>query len=338
MLLTTTVGSFPQTDELRQVRRDYKAKLIDSLEYEAYIKKYIKECIKFQEECGLDVLVHGEPERSDMVEYFTQYLDGYILSENGWVQSYGSRCVKPPILFGNINRLKPMSVNWISYAQSLTKKYVKGILTGPITMLNWSFVNNNLSKDILAKQLALCISDEIKDLQKAGIKIIQIDEAAFKEGYPLRKENMSAYLKLAIDSFRLAISSANLETQIHTHMCYSNFADIMQSTDILDIDVLSIESARSGKDSVKIFKNLNYSHDIAPGVYDIHSPRIPSVNEFIEQIEILLNDIDPHKLWISPDCGLKTRKYDEIKQSLSNMVQATKIVKNRLNSAVSHIK
>ncbi|MBR8461428.1 5-methyltetrahydropteroyltriglutamate--homocysteine S-methyltransferase [Campylobacter sp. faydin G-105] len=327
ILPTTTIGSFPQTSELRQVRNAYKKGLISTEIYEADIKKYIDDCIAFQEEVGLDVLVHGEPERNDMVEYFGEQIKGYAFSENGWVQSYGSRCVKPPLLFGDVSRPKPMTVKWISYAQSKTQKIMKGMLTGPVTILNWSFVRDDLPRAQIAKQLALCIYDEIADLQDAGIKIIQVDEAAFKEGYPLRVENISAYERFSVDCFKLSVSSARPETQIHTHMCYSEFNDIIKTIEAMDADVISIETARSGNELLKIFKSVGYKQEVGPGVYDIHSPRVPSVEEMVEQIKALLEVLPKEQLWINPDCGLKTRKWEEVKPSLKNMTEAVKIVR-----------
>lgn len=324
VLPTTTIGSFPQTPELRATRNAFKKGEISQDEYEAKIKIYIDECVKFQEEIDLDVLVHGEPERNDMVEYFGEQLKGYAFSKNGWVQSYGSRCVKPPLLFGDVSRPQAMTLKWISYAQSKTKRIMKGMLTGPITIMNWSFVRDDLSKAEIAKQLALCIYDEINDLQNAGIKIIQVDEAAFKEGYPLRKENISAYEKFAVDCFKLSVSCANASTQIHTHMCYSEFNDIIKTIEAMDADVISIETARSGNELLKIFKSVGYKQEVGPGVYDIHSPRVPSVDEIKTQISALLEVLPKEQLWINPDCGLKTRKWDEVKPSLKNMCDAVK--------------
>lgn len=326
-LPTTTIGSFPQTPELRQVRNAYKKSLITKESYESEIKKYIDDCIKFQEDCGLDVLVHGEPERNDMVEYFGEQLKGYAFSANGWVQSYGSRCVKPPLLFGDVSRPAPMTVDWITYAQSRTSKIMKGMLTGPVTILNWSFVRDDKPRSEIAKELALCIYDEIDDLQKAGIKIIQVDEAAFKEGYPLRKENIPAYEKFAVDCFKLSVCAANASTQIHTHMCYSEFNDIIKTIEAMDADVISIETARSGNELLKIFKYVGYKQEVGPGVYDIHSPRIPTVEEIAAQINALLEVLPKSQLWINPDCGLKTRKWPEVKPSLENMVKAVKIIR-----------
>ena len=327
-LPTTTIGSFPQTTELRQVRNAYKKGLISKEAYEKDIKAYIDECVAFQEEIGLDILVHGEPERNDMVEYFGEQLKGYAFSANGWVQSYGSRCVKPPLLFGDVSRPKPMTVEWIKYAQSKTSKIMKGMLTGPVTIMNWSFVRDDKPRSEVVKQLALAISDEISDLQVAGIKIIQVDEAAFKEGYPLRKENISQYENFSVGAFKLAVSSADAKTQIHTHMCYSEFNDIIKTIEAMDADVISIETARSGNELLKIFKSVGYKQEVGPGVYDIHSPRVPSVEEMVAQINALLEVLPKSQLWINPDCGLKTRKWEEVKPSLKNMVEAVKIVRN----------
>ena len=328
ILPTTTIGSFPQTVELRVLRQNFKKGEIDANAYEAGIKKYIDDCVKFQEDIGLDVLVHGEPERNDMVEYFGEQIEGYAFSENGWVQSYGSRCVKPPLLFGDVSRPKAMTVEWMKYAQSRTSCIMKGMLTGPITMLNWSFVRDDLPRSEVAKQLALCIFDEIADLQDAGIRIIQVDEAAFKEGYPLRAENIPAYEKFAVDCFKLSVSSAESKTQIHTHMCYSEFNDIIKTIEAMDADVISIETARSGNELLKIFKSVGYKQEVGPGVYDIHSPRVPSVEEIVAQIKALLEVLPKEQLWINPDCGLKTRKWEEVEPSLKNMVEAVKIVRN----------
>nr|WP_315009019.1 5-methyltetrahydropteroyltriglutamate--homocysteine S-methyltransferase [uncultured Campylobacter sp.] len=327
ILPTTTIGSFPQTAELRQVRNAYKKGLIGREAYERDIKAYIDDCVKFQDEIGLDVLVHGEPERNDMVEYFGEQMSGYAFSANGWVQSYGSRCVKPPLLFGDVSRPKPMTVEWIKYAQSRTKKIMKGMLTGPVTMMNWSFVRDDKPRDQIVKQLALAIFDEISDLQDAGIKIVQVDEAAFKEGYPLRAENIPAYEKFAVSAFKLAVSAAKAQTQIHTHMCYSEFNDIIKTIEAMDADVISIETARSGNELLRVFKSVGYKQEVGPGVYDIHSPRIPSVQELVSQIRALLEVLPKEQLWINPDCGLKTRKWEEVRPSLKNMVEAVRIIR-----------
>ena len=327
-LTTTTIGSFPQTPEIRENRKNYKANLISKEEYETQIKKYIDDCVAFQEEIGLDILVHGEPERNDMVEYFGQLLEGFAFTQNAWVQSYGSRCVKPPVIFGDVSRPNAMTVLWIKYAQSKSKKIMKGMLTGPVTILNWSFVRDDIPRNEVTKQIALCINKEVDDLQNAGIKMIQVDEAAFKEGYPLRAENIKAYENWAVDNFRLSVSSAKANTQIHTHMCYSEFNDIIKTIEAMDADVISIETARSGNRLLKIFKDVNYKQEIGPGIYDIHSPRVPSVQEMVNQIKALIEVLPKEQLWINPDCGLKTRKWPEVKESLKNMVEAVKIVKN----------
>ena len=330
-LTTTTIGSFPQTLEIRNARRDFKNGLITKENYNKQMKRYIDNCIKFQEDCGLDVLVHGEPERNDMVEYFGEQLKGYGFSENGWVQSYGSRCVKPPFIYGDISRPKPMTLDWMIYSQSKTTKIMKGMLTGPVTILNWSFVRDDKPRDEVSKQIAIALSDEIDDLQNAGIKIIQVDEAAFKEGYPLREKNIKSYETWAIRDFKIAVSSAKQETQIHTHMCYSEFNDIIKTIEAMDADVISIETARSGNELLKIFKKIGYKQEVGPGVYDIHSPRIPSVSEIVTQIKLLLEVLPKEQLWINPDCGLKTRKWDEVIPSLKNMVKAVNIVKAELD-------
>jgi 5-methyltetrahydropteroyltriglutamate--homocysteine methyltransferase len=330
-LATTTIGSFPQTPEIRKARQDFKHHEISKEAYEQEMKNYIDACVTFQEACGIEVLVHGEPERNDMVEYFGEQLDGYGFSQNGWVQSYGSRCVKPPFIYGDISRPNPMTVDWITYAQSKTDKIMKGMLTGPVTILNWSFVRDDKPRDEVSKQIAIAISDEIDDLQKAGIKIIQVDEAAFKEGYPLRDSKIKTYENWAVRDFKIAVSSAKVSTQIHTHMCYSEFNDIIKTIEAMDADVISIETARSGNELLKIFAKVGYKQEVGPGIYDIHSPRIPSVEEMVKQIKLLLEVLPKEQLWINPDCGLKTRKWEEVKPSLVNMVKAVKIIRNELN-------
>lgn len=327
-LATTTIGSFPQTPEIRKSRRDFKKGEISKEVYETHMKQYIDDCIAFQEECGIEVLVHGEPERNDMVEYFGEQLNGYGFSQNGWVQSYGSRCVKPPFIYGDISRPKAMTVSWIKYAQSKTQNIMKGMLTGPVTILNWSFLRDDIAKSEISKQIAVALSDEIDDLQKAGIKIIQVDEAAFKEGYPLRAKKIKEYEKWAVRDFKICVSSANKQTQIHTHMCYSEFNDIIKTIEDMDADVISIETARSGNELLKIFKEVGYKQEVGPGVYDIHSPRVPSVQEIKKQIKLLLEVLPKEQLWINPDCGLKTRKWEETKLSLENMVQAVKQIRD----------
>ena len=328
-LATTTIGSFPQTPQLRQARRAFKNDTLSKEAYIAQMKTYIDECIAFQEECGLEVFVHGEPERNDMVEYFGEQLKGYGFSENGWVQSYGSRCVKPPFIYGDISRPKAMTVEWSCYAQSKTKKIMKGMLTGPVTILNWSFVRDDKPRDEVSKQIAVALSDEINDLQEAGIKIIQVDEAAFKEGYPLRADKIKYYEAWSVRDFKIAVSTAWQKTQIHTHMCYSEFNDIIKTIEDMDADVISIETARSGNELLKIFKDIGYKQEVGPGVYDIHSPRVPSVEEIVTQIKLLQEVLPSEQLWINPDCGLKTRQWAETKASLKNMVEAVRIVRTQ---------
>jgi len=329
VLPTTTIGSFPQTPELRSLRKDYRKASISFQQYEEAIRTYIDDCVAFQEKIGLDVLVHGEPERNDMVEYFGEMLDGFHFTRNGWVQSYGSRCVKPPVIYGDVSRPQPMTVQWISYAQSKTRKPMKGMLTGPVTILNWSFVRDDKPRSEVSRQIAVALSDEIEDLQAAGIQIIQVDEAAFKEGYPLRKENIPAYEQWSVENFKLAVSKARKTTQIHTHMCYSEFNDIIKTIGAMDADVITIETARSGNELLKIFEQTGYQNEIGPGVYDIHSPRVPSVEEFIQQIRSRMEVLPVEQLWINPDCGLKTRKWQEVKPALTNMVQAVKEIPSR---------
>ncbi|WP_343189968.1 5-methyltetrahydropteroyltriglutamate--homocysteine S-methyltransferase [Buchnera aphidicola (Astegopteryx bambusae)] len=330
ILPTTTIGSFPQTKELRNIRLKFKNNKIDLKKYNFEIKKYIKNVILEQENLGLDVLVHGEPERNDMVEYFGQHLEGFLFTEFGWVQSYGSRCVKPPIIFDNVSRKKPITIKWTKYAQSKTKKLVKGMLTGPVTILLWSFCREDLSKDIISKQIAIAIRKEVKDLENAGIKIIQIDEPAFREGLPLRKKYIKSYLSWAIDAFKLSSSVVNDETQIHTHMCYSNFNNIIDSIIKLDADVITIESSKSHLKLLDCFKNIKYPNGIGPGVYDIHTTNIPSVSNIYDTIKKYIKIFNIENLWINPDCGLKTRNWKEVKISLKNMILATKNLRNKI--------
>lgn len=319
---TTTIGSFPQTREIRAARNDFKQGRIDEKKYTELMQHEIDDVINFQEQIGLDVLVHGEPERNDMVEYFAEQLEGYVFTRFGWVQSYGSRCVKPAIIYGDLSRPKPMTVNWISYAQSKTKKIMKGMLTGPVTMLMWSFPREDISKEAQAKQLALAIRDEVIDLEAAGIKIIQIDEAAFREGLPLRKTAWQNYLNWAVNAFRLCSSGVRDDTQIHTHMCYSEFNDVIESIAAMDADVITIETSRSQMELLDAFKSFNYPNEIGPGVYDIHSPRVPSIEEMIGLLKKAVKLIPEQQLWVNPDCGLKTRAWPETKEALINMVAA----------------
>ncbi len=324
---TTSIGSFPQTKTIREARAAFKKGSLDLHGYETAMKQEIQDVVKFQDEIGMDVLVHGEPERNDMVEYFGEQLKGYTFSQNGWVQSYGSRCVKPPIIFGDVSRPTPMTVAWSTYAQSLTDRPMKGMLTGPITMLFWSFVRDDQPKSETCKQIALALRDEVVDLEKAGIKIIQIDEPAIREGLPLHRADWNTYLEWAVDSFRLSASGVRDETQIHTHMCYSEFNDIMGSIAALDADSISIETSRSQMELLEAFIEFQYPNEIGPGVYDIHSPRIPSVDEMVVLLEKASTVLDPAQIWVNPDCGLKTRGWSEVKPALINMVDAAKTMR-----------
>jgi len=330
VLPTTTIGSFPQTPELRKLRRDFKNGEISKEEYEKAIEKMTDDVIKLQEDLDIDVLVHGEFERNDMVEYFGEQLSGVAFSANGWVQSYGSRCVKPPLIFGDVSRPKDMTVRWSKYAQSKTDRVMKGMLTGPATMLNWAFVRDDQPRSVTGYQMALAIRDEVNALEAAGIKAIQVDEAALREGYPLRNSKKAEYEKWAIEGFKITTSGVRPETQIHTHMCYSEFSDIMDAIEAMDADVISIENARSDNSLLEIFQERGYKGEIGPGIYDIHSPRVPSVEELVEQIQELRKVLPLEKIWVNPDCGLKTRKWPETTASLENMVKATKIVRESL--------
>jgi 5-methyltetrahydropteroyltriglutamate--homocysteine methyltransferase len=330
LLPTTTIGSFPQTKEIRSVRSKFKKREITEEDYKKSMKDFIKETIDKQEELELDVLVHGEPERNDMVEYFGEQLKGYCFTKNGWVQSYGTRCVKPPVLYGDVIRPKAMTVDWIKYAQSLTRKPMKGMLTGPVTILCWSFVRDDQPRSETCKQIALALREEVRELEEAGIKIIQVDEPAIREGLPLRKKDWEGYLQWAIDCFRLATSGVKDETQIHTHMCYSEFNDIIEWIAKMDADVISIEASRSKMELLKAFKDFHYPNQIGPGVYDIHSPRIPSKEEIKNLIKKATEVIPLENLWVNPDCGLKTRTWDEVIPSLRNMVEAARELREEL--------
>jgi len=321
---TTTIGSFPQTAEIRQARSQFKAGEINKETYDAAMKEEIARSVQEQELLGLDVFVHGEAERNDMVEYFGEQLEGYAFSQFGWVQSYGSRCVKPPILFGDIHRPKAMTIEWTQYAQSLTDKPMKGMLTGPVTILNWSFVRDDQPRSISCKQLALAIREEVLDLEKAGVRVIQIDEAALREGLPLRKSEWKHYLDWAVESFRITANGVTDETQIHTHMCYSEFNDIIGSIADMDADVITIETSRSDMELLDAFDHFNYPNEIGPGVYDIHSPNIPTEQHMVELIRKASERIPAERLWINPDCGLKTRQWAEVIPALTNMVSAAK--------------
>ncbi|MBG2915320.1 5-methyltetrahydropteroyltriglutamate--homocysteine S-methyltransferase [Proteus terrae] len=324
---TTTIGSFPQTTEIRTVRLDFKKGRIDTAAYRTNISEHIKQAITEQENLGLDVLVHGEAERNDMVEYFGEHFDGYVFTQNGWVQSYGSRCVKPPVIIGDISRPEAITVDWATYAQSLTEKPVKGMLTGPVTILCWSFPREDVTRETIAKQIALALRDEVDDLQKAGIGIIQIDEPALREGLPLRRNEWQAYLDWAVDAFKLSAAVADDETQIHTHMCYCEFNDIMDSIAALDADVITIETSRSDMELLEAFEHFDYPNEIGPGVYDIHSPNVPNVEWIVGLLRKAQSRIPAERLWVNPDCGLKTRGWPETRAALANMVEAAKYLR-----------
>lgn len=321
---TTTIGSFPQTAEIRGIRAKLKKGELTVAGYDALIAAETADAIRWQEDIGIDVLVHGEFERNDMVEYFGEQLDGFVFTSNGWVQSYGSRCVKPPIIFGDVSRPAPMTVRWSSYAQSLTDRWVKGMLTGPVTILQWSFVRNDQPRSETCTQIALAIRDEVVDLEKAGIRIIQIDEPAIREGLPLRKENRASYLDWAVRAFRISASGVADSTQIHTHMCYSEFNDIIQSIADMDADVITIECSRSQMELLDAFANFRYPNEIGPGVYDIHSPRVPSKDEMLSLMEKAKAVVPAEQLWVNPDCGLKTRAWPETKAALVAMVETAR--------------
>ena len=327
---TTTIGSFPQTKDVKHNRSAYRKGEISREEYIEFNRRKIAECVKWQEEIGLDVLVHGEYERNDMVEYFGESLGGFVFTEKAWVQSYGTRCVKPPIIWGDVYRKKPITVEWSVYAQSLTDKVMKGMLTGPVTILNWSFPREDISISESISQIALAIRDEVLDLEENGIKMIQIDEAALREKLPLRKSDWySQYLDFAIPAFRLTHSAVKPETQIHTHMCYSEFTDIIPAIDDMDADVITFEASRSDLQILDALKANNFETEAGPGVYDIHSPRVPSVEELVNVLDIMLTKIDKEKLWVNPDCGLKTRGVEETDAALRNMVEAAKIIRKK---------
>ncbi|WP_199265685.1 5-methyltetrahydropteroyltriglutamate--homocysteine S-methyltransferase [Alcaligenes faecalis] len=324
---TTTIGSFPQTVEIRRARSEFKAGRLDENSYQAAMRAEIERSVREQEKLGLDVLVHGEAERNDMVEYFGEQLDGYAFSQFGWVQSYGSRCVKPPILFGDISRPQAMTVEWITYAQSLTQKPMKGMLTGPVTILNWSFVRDDQPRSASCLQLALAIREEVLDLEKAGVHVIQIDEAALREGLPLRKSQWQSYLDWAVESFRITANGVSDETQIHTHMCYSEFNDIISSIADMDADVITIETSRSDMELLEAFENFQYPNEIGPGVYDIHSPNIPTEQHIVNLMQKAAERVPAERLWVNPDCGLKTRQWAEVIPALTNMVAAAKALR-----------
>lgn len=332
---TTSIGSFPQTQEIRKARADYKKGAIDDAAYKKAMQAEIRAVVDFQHEIGIDVLVHGEPERNDMVEYFGEQLEGFTFSKFGWVQSYGSRCVKPPIIFGDVSRPNPMTVEWSKYAQEQTKKVMKGMLTGPVTILQWSFVRDDQPRSATSRQIALAIRDEVADLEKAGIRMIQIDEAAFREGLPLRKSDWKAYLDNAVEDFRITSCCVENDTQIHTHMCYSEFNDIIEAIGDMDADVISIETSRSQMELLNAFVAYQYPNEIGPGVYDIHSPRVPSTQEMVDLLEKAAKVIPARNLWVNPDCGLKTRGWPEVKDALKNMVEAAAIMREKAKDSAA---
>ncbi|MFY0991857.1 5-methyltetrahydropteroyltriglutamate--homocysteine S-methyltransferase [Halomonas sp. C05BenzN] len=326
---TTTIGSFPQTAEIRAARRAFKAGELGPEAYEARMREEIADAVARQEALGLDMLVHGEAERNDMVEYFGEQLEGYAFTRYGWVQSYGSRCVKPPVIFGDVSRPGPMTVRWSQYAQSLTDKPMKGMLTGPVTMLQWSFVRDDQPRETTCRQIALALRDEVRDLEAAGIRAIQIDEPALREGLPLRQGEWQAYLDWAVECFRLSAAGVRDETQIHTHMCYSEFNDIIASIAALDADVITIETSRSDMELLDAFREFSYPNEIGPGVYDIHSPNIPEVDWMVRLMEKAAERIPLERLWVNPDCGLKTRGWAEVEPALANMVEAARVLRQR---------
>jgi 5-methyltetrahydropteroyltriglutamate--homocysteine methyltransferase len=330
LLPTTTIGSFPQTAAIRKLRSEFRHGRADESTYDAGMRSAIDDVIAFQDQVGIDVLVHGEPERNDMVEYFGELLEGCAVTANGWVQSYGSRCVKPPIIFGDVARPRPMTVGWTSYAQSRTARPVKGMLTGPVTILQWSFVRNDQPLGVTARQLALAIRDEVTDLEASGASVIQIDEPALREGLPLRVEDRTAYLDWAVGAFRLASSGVADGTQIHTHMCYGEFEDVMESIAAFDADVISIEASRSQMELLGAFAEFEYPNEVGPGIWDIHSPRVPDVDEMTDLLRAALRVIPAERLWVNPDCGLKTRRWEEVGPALANLVGAAERVRRDL--------
>jgi len=324
MFPTTTIGSFPQTEEVRRARAAHLTGTTSEADYTAFLRRQIERAVRWQEEIGIDVLVHGEFERNDMVQYFGEQLAGFAFTKHGWVQSYGSRCVRPPILYGDVSRPRPITVEWSSYAQSLTARPMKGMLTGPVTMLQWSFVRDDMRRSQVCRQIALALRDEVLDLERAGIRVIQIDEPAIREGLPLRAGEWRAYLEWAVVCFRLASSGVADNTQIHTHMCYSEFNDIIDAIGALDADVISIETARSKMELLEAFTTYRYPNEIGPGVYDIHAPRCPTVDEIRDLLKRATKRLRPNQIWVNPDCGLKTRTWDEVRPALINMVEAAR--------------
>jgi 5-methyltetrahydropteroyltriglutamate--homocysteine methyltransferase len=330
LLPTTTIGSFPQTPAIRGLRSRWRKGDLSDAQYTEQLQQVTRDTIDRQLKLGIDVLVHGEAERNDMVEYFGEQLAGVGFTKNGWVQSYGSRCVKPPLIYGDVSRPKAMTVDWAEFAQSLTDKPVKGMLTGPVTILHWSFAREDIGRDVIATQLALAIRDEVVDLQNAGIGIIQIDEPAFREGLPLKQSEWQAYLDWAVNAFKLSAAGVTDETQIHTHMCYSEFNDTIAAIAAMDADVITIETSRSRMELLNAFEDFEYPNEIGPGVYDIHSPNTPSVEAMVYLIEKAAQKVPVRQLWVNPDCGLKTRTWDEVEPALKNMVDATRELRRRL--------
>jgi 5-methyltetrahydropteroyltriglutamate--homocysteine methyltransferase len=325
---TTTIGSFPQTHEVRDARARHKGGKLSDAAYDAFLEAETARCVRIQEEIGIDVLVHGEFERNDMVEYFGEQLDGFAFTKNGWVQSYGSRCVKPPVIYGDVSRPAPMTVRWSQYAQSLTERPMKGMLTGPVTVLQWSFVRDDQARAQTCRQIALALRDEVLDLEAAGIGVIQIDEPALREGLPLRRADWAAYLAWAVECFRISASGVRDDTQIHTHMCYSEFNDIIEAVAAMDADVISIETSRSRMELLDAFVKFRYPNEIGPGVYDIHSPRIPTGGEMIDLLEKARAVLAPEQIWVNPDCGLKTRGWPEVRTALARMVDAARALRS----------
>ncbi|WP_264817665.1 5-methyltetrahydropteroyltriglutamate--homocysteine S-methyltransferase, partial [Acidomonas methanolica] len=324
---TTTIGSFPQTPEVRRARADHAKGALSDESYTAFLREETARAVRWQEEVGLDALVHGEFERNDMVQYFGEQLAGFVFTKHGWVQSYGSRYVRPPIIFGDVSRPAAMTVEWWRYAQSLTERPLKGMLTGPVTILNWSFVRDDQPRSVTCRQIAFAIRDEVLDLEKAGARMIQIDEAALREGLPLRRAEWRNYLDWAVESFRIAASGVADATQIHTHMCYSEFNDIIAAIGAMDADVISIETARSRMELLDAFAEYAYPAEIGPGVYDIHSPRVPDVEEMVALLRAARKRLDDDQIWVNPDCGLKTRKWEEVRPAIVNMVSAARMLR-----------
>ena len=325
---TTTIGSFPQTHEVRDARARNKGGKLSDADYDTFLREETERCVRFQEAIGIDVLVHGEFERNDMVEYFGEQLDGFAFTKNGWVQSYGSRCVKPPVIYGDVSRSAPMTVRWSQYAQSLTDRPMKGMLTGPVTVLQWSFVRDDQTRAQTCRQIALALRDEVLDLEAAGIRVIQIDEPALREGLPLRRVDWQAYLDWAVECFRISAAGVADDTQVHTHMCYSEFNDIIDAVAAMDADVISIETSRSRMELLDAFVKFRYPNEIGPGVYDIHSPRVPTGGEMIDLLEKARAVLAPEQIWVNPDCGLKTRGWPEVREALERMVEAARVLRD----------